>query len=155
MTPIKIVFQSSESLTVYSEDPASFSDSVLAAKPPEIRQLEYIELSDEATPELAEVKLTLQSGATVLCHLAKSDMPKASFIKEISDCETNNSIAYSKLALQEADLDKRLLAAGQFINNMPDLDVRLALHKAYLKRKQSYAAAIESLVDGVIRRPEQ
>jgi hypothetical protein len=154
MKPIKVVFQSKESIVVYSEDVTSFSESVLTVKPPEIKHLEIID-TDEDVPELAEVKMTLRSGASMLCYLAKSDMPRASFIREIADCEGSNAIAYSKLALKEQALDDRLTAVGAFVNNIPDLDVRLAVHTEYLKRKQAYASALEALVDGVIRRPNE
>jgi hypothetical protein len=154
MQPIKVVFHSRESLVIYSEDVQSFSESVLSVKPPEIKHLEIVD-TDDAVPELAEVKVTLQSGASMLCYLAKSDMPKASFIEEIVDCEGSNAIAYSKLALQESALDDRLTAVGTFVNNIPDLDVRLAIHTEYLKRKLAYTAALEALVDGAIRRPNE
>lgn len=155
MTPIKIVFQSSESLVVYSDDPDAFADSVLNTKPPEIKELEYTDKAEEALPELQEVKLTLRSGAIVLCNIAKAEMPKAQYIEEIADCDTCNTIAYAKLGEQEAELDARFEAIRAVINNLPDLDVRLHLHKEYMKRKQAYVSAIEALVDGVIRRPNE
>lgn len=155
MTPIKIVFVSSESITVYSDDPESFFRSITDAKPPEIKQLEYIDATVEPLPELAEVKLTLKSGAIVLCNIAKTEMPKAAYIKEIVDCDTSNMIAYSKLATLEAELDVRFAATSLVINNVPNLDIRLYLHTEYLKRKSAYVSAIEALVDGVIRRPNE
>lgn len=153
MTSIKIVFQSSESLTVYSDDPNSFSESVLNVEPPEIKALEFA--SADPVPELAEVKLTLRSGAIVLCQIAKGDMPKAHYIDAIVDCATCNDITYAKLGKQEAELDARFTAVRGVINNLPDLAVRLHLHKEYMKRKQAYVSAIEALVDGVIRRPNE
>jgi len=150
MKPIKIVFMSKEFITVYSDDPDSFAESMLGKKPPEIKQLEYIDEVVE-TPELAEVRLTLQSGAIVLCNIAKSDMPKAEYIEEIADCNTSNMIAYGKLAIQEAELDVRFAASSLVINNIPHLDTRLHIHREYVKRKQAYVTAIEALVDGVIR----
>lgn len=156
MTPIKIIFQSNESLIVYSDDPESFSESVLSAKPPEIKQLEYNGFDCPANrPELQEVKLTLRSGAIVLCNIAKTEMPKAQYIEEIEDCDTCNTITYAKMGQQEAELDVRFAAASAVINNLSDLGVRLHLHKEYMKRKQAYVAAIEALVDGVIRRPNE
>lgn len=155
MTPIKIVFQSSESLIVYSDDPGAFADSVLSQKPPEIKELEYTDKAEEALPELAEVMLTLQSGAIVLCSIAKAEMPKARYIEEIADCDTCNTITYAKLGEQEAELDVRFAAVSAVINNLPDLGVRLHLHREYMKRKQAYVSAIEALVDGVIRRPNE
>ena len=155
MTPIKIVFQSSESLVVYSDDPESFSRSITDAKPPEIKQLEYIDDAVEPLPELAEVKLTLRSGAIVLCSIARAEMPKAAYIEEIADCDTSNMIAYSKLATLEAELDVRFAATSLVINNVPNLDTRLYLHTEYLKRKSAYVSAIEALLDGIIRRPNK
>lgn len=150
MTPIKIFFQSKEFITVYSDDPDSFAESVLSKKPPEIKLLEYV---DEAVdlPELSEVKLTLRSGAIVLCSIAKTDMQKAMYIKEIERCDTSNIIAYGKLANEEAELDLRFTSASAVVNNIPNLDTRLRLHREYMKRKQAYVSAIEALVDGVIR----
>lgn len=155
MMPIKIVFRSSESLTVYSDDPGAFADSVLSAKPPEIKELEYTDEAEEVLPELQEVKLTLQSGAIVLCQIAKAEMPKAQYIEEIADCDTCNTITYAKLGEQEAELDVRFTAVRAVINNLPDLGVRLHLYKEYMKRKQAYVSAVEALVDGVIRRSEE
>lgn len=156
MTPIKIVFQSKESLVVYSDDPASFYESVINTKAPEISRIEYSDIGHLKThPKLQEVKLVLQSGAIVLCSMAKTDMPKAQYIKEIKDCDTCNIITYAKLAKQETDLDVRFMAASAVINNLPDLDTREYLHKEYMKRKQAYVSAIEALVDGVIRRPDE
>lgn len=154
MTPIKIVFASSESIVVYSEDPESFAKSITDAKPPEVRQLEYVEAA-EPLPELAEVKLTLRSGAIVLCNIAKNEMPKAQYITEITDCDTSNMIAYGKLATLEAELDVRFATASLVVNNIPNLDTRLYMHREYLKRKQAYVASIEALVDGAIRRPNE
>lgn len=150
MTPIKIVFISRESITVYSEDPDSFAESVLSKKPPEIKLLEYV---DEAVdlPELSEVKLTLRSGAIMLCSIAKTDMQKAMYIEEIEGCDASNIIAYGKLAKEEAELDLRFASASAVVNNIPNLDTRLRLHREYMKRKQAYVSAIEALVDGVIK----
>jgi len=151
MTPIKIVFVSDEHLTVYSDDPSAFSASVHNANPPEIKEIEYLNEADK-TPELTEVKLTLRSGAVVRCCLAKEDMPRAQFIREIVDCDTSDTITYANLARQEHDLDTRFSAVSAIINNIPDLDTRLYLHKEYMKRKQAYISAVEALVDGVFRR---
>ena len=156
MTPIKITFQSKESLTVYSDDPTSFSESVHNAKPPEIIRVEYSDIDHlKSHPELQEVKLTLQSGAIMLCEMAKAEMPKARYIEEITDCDTCNTIAYARLVERETKLDARFAATRAVINNLPDLDTRLHRHKEYMRRKQAYVSAIESLVDGVIRRPNE
>lgn len=153
MIPIKVVFQSGEHLTLYAEDPNQFSESLLEIKPPEVRHLEIVEETE--IPELAEIRFSLRSGATVLCHLAKAEVPKAQYIEEITDCEPCTTMTYAKLAKQEADLDARFTASSLVINNLPDLDVRLHLHKEYMKRKQAYVSAIEALVDGVIRGPSE
>lgn len=154
MTPIKIIFMSHETITVYSDDPGAFTDSVLSSKPPEIKQIEYVDDAADI-PELTEVKLTFQSGAIMLCNIAKAEMPKAQFIREIQDCDTCNIIIYAKMGKQETELDVRFTAASAVINNLPDLAVRLHIHKEYMKRKQAYVSAIEALVDGVIRRPNE
>ena len=155
MTPIKIIFQSKESLVVYSDDPESFQESVLNTKPPEIMRLEYGDIDHlKVHPELQEVKLTLQGGAIMLCKIAKTEMPKAEYIEEIVNCDVCNAITYAEMAKQEVELDLRFAAASAVINNLPDLDTRLYLHKEYMKRKQAYVSAVESLVDGVIRRPD-
>jgi hypothetical protein len=91
----------------------------------------------------------------MLCKIAKTDMPKALYIKEIIDCDTSNIMAYANLAKQENELDTRFAAASLVINNLPDLDTRLYLHKEYMKRKSAYVSAVESLIDQVIRRPNQ
>ncbi len=155
MRPIKMIFSSGETLVVYSDDPRSFSDSVLEAKPPEIRQIEYNENDVDEQLDLVEVKLTLQSGAIILCNLPKTKVAKALYIQEIVDCDSSNAIAYSRMARIESDLDERYKAACTVINNLPDLDVRLYLHKEYMRRKQAYVAAIEALIDGVIRSPNK
>jgi len=156
MTPIKIVFQSKECLVVYSADPESFSESILSTKPPEIMRVEYGDIDHlKVHPELQEVKLTLQSGAIMLCKIAKTEMPKAQYIEEIVDCDISNVMAYTELAKQETELDLRFAAASLVINNLPDLDTRLYLHRQYMKRKQAYVSAVEALIDGVIRRPNE
>ena len=156
MTPIKIVFQSKECLVVYSDDPSSFSESIREKTPPEIVNIEYSDIDHLKThPELQEVMLTLQSGAIILCRMAKTDMPKARYIKEIIDCDVSNVMAYAKMGQQETELDARFASASAVINNLPDLDTRLHVHKEYMKRKQAYVSAVEALVDGVIRRPDE
>ena len=155
MTPIKIVFQSKESITVYSDDPGGFTDSIRDSKPPDIASLEYVDENAVSVPELTEVQLTLRSGAIVLCQIAKTDVAKTDFIEEIEGCDASNVIAYNKLARLENELDTRFASASAVINNIPDLPFRLELHKAYLKRKQAYVSAIEALVDGALRRPTE
>jgi hypothetical protein len=156
MTPIKITFTSRESITLYSEDPASFVNSILERKPAEIIDVQYnIMDGRQAAPELQEVRLSLESGPCILGFIAKADVAKADYIEEIVECDTTHAITYGKLAKIEIDLDERFTAASAVINNIPDLDVRLTLHEQYLKRKSAYVSAVEALVDGVIRRPEK
>ncbi len=156
MTPIKIVFKSKECLVVYSDDPSSFSESIREKTPPEIIQVEYSDIGHlKSPPELQDVMLTLQSGAVILCKVAKTDMSKAQYIEEIADCDVSNVMAYAKMGQQETELDARFASASAVINNLPDLDTRLHLHKEYMKRKQAYVSAVEALVDGVIRRPNE
>ena len=153
MSPIKLIFQSRESLVVYSETPASFCQSIFETKPPDILDAKFGG-DDVETPELQEVQLTLASGASILCSIAKTDVAKADFIEEIEECKPTNLLVYVKLMKQEAELDERFTASKLVINNVPDMGVRVGLHKEFLKRKQAYVAAVEALVDGVIRRPE-
>ncbi len=155
MTPIKIVFMSNETLIVWSADAAAFTESVLAAKPPEIRHLEYADVPVNDVPELTDVKLTFASGAMVLCQLPTDQLPKARYIPEIVECDVTNVIAYAKMGREEAALDARFAAASAVINNVPDLEVRVHLHKEYMKRKQAYVSAVEALVDGALRRPTE
>ena len=153
MTPIKLTFQSNECIMIYSEDPVGFAESVGAAHTPEIRQMEYGD-SDVAESELEEVQLVLESGTCILCYIEKATMAKADFIAGIAECNASTAMAYAKMVKQEADLDERFGACRGVISNIPDLDVRLHLHREYLKRKQAYVSAIEAIVDGVIKRPD-
>ncbi len=155
MTPIKIVFMSNETLTVWSTDAGAFTESVLNAKPPEIKHIEYVDVLSDTVPELTDVKLTFPSGAMILCQLPTKALPKARYIPEIVDCETTTAIAYAKMGRDEAALDVRFAAASAVINNLPDLDYRLELHQQYMKRKTAYVSAIESIVDGAIRRTSE
>jgi len=156
MTPITLVFQSRESITVYSTNPAAFQESILTTRPPEIMDVQYSDIGHlEETPELQEVRLSLGSGASILCHIAKTDVAKADYIEEITDCSVTHILVYTELMKQEVELDERFKAASLVINNIPDLDVRVDLHREFLKRKSSYISAVEALVDGVIRRYEK
>lgn len=155
MIPIKMTFTSGEHLTIYSEDPNSFAQSISEAQTPDILNLEYTAEEHEDRTDLEEVKLTLKSGAIILCNMSKGDLPKAQYIQEIVDCDTSNIIAYGKLAKEEADLDARFASASMVINNIPNLDTRLHLHRAYMKRKQAYVSSVEALIDGCMRRPNE
>ena len=155
MIPMTVTFKSGDSLTLYSDDPDSFSKSISEAQPPEIVHIEYEPGVSASNPKLQEVKLTLQSGAIILCNIAEEQLPKAKYIEEIIDCDPSTAVAYGKMATQEAELDARFAAASAVVNNLPDLDTRLHLHQAYLKRKAAYVSAVEALVDGVIRRPDE
>ncbi len=154
MTPIKITFQSNETLIVYSEDPAGFTESIDAVHTPEIRQMEF-EDSGTTEPELKEVQLVLESGTCILCYIEKTAVARADVITGIAECTASVAMAYAKLMKQEADLDERFLAVRAVINNIPNLDTRQGLHTEYLKRKQAYVSAVEALVDGLIRRPNE
>lgn len=154
MIPIKIIFTSGNSITVYSEDPDFFAQCVSNIKPIEIIQLEYDYDIKGKPPELEEVKLTLSSGPFLLCNITKEQFAEIHTIQEIVECDKSNVIAYTKLANEEAELDQRFFSATAVINNLPNLDLRLEIHKQYIKRKSAYVAALEALVDSVIRRPE-
>jgi hypothetical protein len=152
MTPIKIIFQSRESLIVYSDSPIQFQESVFEMKPPEIMNVLFSDDANAEIPELQEVKLVLSSGSSILCHIAKKDVAKADFIEEITECQPSNLLVYTKLLREETALDERFTASKLVINNVPDLVVRVSLHKEFLKRKAAYVSAVEAMVDGVIRR---
>jgi len=153
MVPIKVTFKSGQFITAYSSDPDSFARSVTDISPPEITNIEY-EFVEQDLPELQEVTLTLQSGALLLCEIPTTEVVKIPCIKEVSDFAETTTIAYARMATKENLLDERFKAATVVINNLPVLSVRLHLHKEYLKRKAAYVAALEALVDSVIRRPE-
>ena len=150
--PIQITFASKETLMAWSDDPQAFAESILSKKPPEIIDVSYG--YHTSVPELQEVTLKLEGGSSILCHIAKHDVAKADFIQEVATCEETRILAYADLARDEAALEERFLAATAIINNVPDLELRLELHAAYLKRRAAYVAALEAIVDGVIRRPE-
>jgi len=154
MIPIRVIFKSGQFITAYSNDPDSFAQSVADVSPPEITNIEY-NLSDEETPELQEVTLTLNSGALLLCEIPKSEVVKIAHIKEVADCAETATIAYARMASEERSLDDRFQSATAVINNLPIISTRMYLHQEYLKRKAAYVAALEALVDSVIRRPEQ
>lgn len=153
MTPIKITFQSNETIIVYSEDPDGFAASIQNANTPEIKQMECSDI-ETAEIELQEVQLVLESGTCILCYIEKQAMARADFITGIAECNISLAMTYAKLAKQEGELDERFESVKAIINNIPDLETRKGLHTEYLKRKTAYVSAIEALVDGVIRRPK-
>jgi hypothetical protein len=155
MIPIKVTFKSGQFITAYSSDPDSFAQTVADVSPPEIIGIDYE--FDVATniPELQEVTLTLQSGALILCKIPKTEVIKIPRITEVADFAETATIAYARMAAEEAVLDERFKAACLVINNIPILSIRSELHKEYLKRKAAYVAALEALVDSVIRRPKE
>ena len=155
MIPIKVTFKSGQFITAYSTDPDSFARSVADVSPPEISGIDYEFDTDQKTPELQEVTLTLQSGALILCEIPVTEVEKIPCIREVADFAETSTIAYARMAAEEKLLDERFLAATLVINNISILSVRSHLHKEYLKRKAAYVAALEALVDSVIRRPEQ
>lgn len=155
MIPIKVTFTSGEFITAYSSDPDSFARTVAEVSPPEIAGLDYEFGIVSNIPELQEVTLTLQSGALVICEIPKTEVVKIPRIVEVADFAETSTIAYSRMAVEEAFLDEKFRAACAVINNIPILSIRSQLHREYLKRKAAYVAALEALVDSVIRRPEQ
>ena len=157
MTPIKVTFKSGNTITAYSTDPDSFAQSVADIAPPEITNLDYEKWVDSKlqVPELQEVTISLKSGAIIMCEIPKEDLPKLSWVDEIDDYSETTAIAYARLLKTEGDLDARFTSVTAVINNLPNLKVRLHLHTEYMKRKAAYVAALEALVDSVIRRPEQ
>ena len=156
MTPIKITFQSNETITIYSEDPMGFAESVGKVYTPEIRHMEYVDTDcKEPEPELQEVQIVLDSGTCILCYIEPKLVAKADVITGIAECNESIAIAYAKIVQQEAALDERFVSARLVINNIPDLHTRKGLHEKYLKRKAAYVSAVEAIVDGVIRRPDE
>ena len=157
MTPIKVIFKSGNTITAYSADPDSFAQTVADVSPPEITGLDYGKWVDSTklVPELQEVKISLKSGAVLMCEIPKEDLDKLRLVDEIEDYSESTTIQYARLMNAEAELDKKFGAVTAVINNLPNLEVRLHLHRQYMKRKAAYIAALEALVDSVIRRPEQ
>lgn len=155
MTPIKVTFKSGVTITAYSADPDSFAASVADIAPPEITGLDYEKWVDSKlqVPELQEVKISLKSGAIIMCEIPKEDLEKLSWVDEIDDYIESTAIQYARLLKTEGELDARFTSVTAVINNLPNLDVRLHLHRQYMKRKAAYIAALEALVDSVIRRP--
>ena len=156
MIPIKVTFKSGQSIVTWATDPDEFARTVADISPPEISGLDYTWADvNQTPPELQEVKINLKSGLIILCEVPKSDLDKLAWVNEIVDFEHSNTIAYTNLIRAEAELDNRFSALTAVINNLPDLDVRLCLHREYMKRKAAYVVALEAIVDGVIRRPEK
>lgn len=155
MIPIKIEFKSGQFITAYSSDPDSFAQTVTDVSPPEISGIDYEFDVDQKTPELQEVTMTLQSGSLILCEIPKAEVVKIPYIKEIVDFAETSTITYARMVAEESKLDERFKAATLVINNIPTLSIRSYLHKEYLKRKAAYVAALEALVDSIIRRPGQ
>lgn len=154
MIPITVTFKSGQTITAYSSDPDAFARTVAEVSPPEITNIEY-EFADQDLPELQEVAMTLQSGALLICEIAKEEVSKIPHIGEIAEFVESTTIAHAQMAIEEQLLDEKFKAACLVINNIPSLEIRSHLHKQYLKRKAAYVAALEALVDSVIRRPEQ
>jgi len=156
MIPIRVTFKSGQFITAWSTNPDEFARSVADISPPEISGLDYTWADHNKTPpELQEIAINLRSGSVIMCEIQKTDLNKLAWVEEVVDFEHSNTITYAKLRKAEAELDSRFAAATTVIKNMPNLDVRLYLHKEYLKRKAAYVAALEAIVDGVIRRPEE
>lgn len=156
MIPIKMTFRSGQFITAWSTNPDEFTRSVADISPPEISGLDYTWADhDKTPPELQEVSISLKSGSIIVCEMPKSELAKLKLVDEIEDYQNSTTIAYAKLIKAEQELDNRFAAATSVINNMPNLDVRLYMHKEYLKRKAAYVAALEAIVEGCIRRPEE
>lgn len=157
MTPITLVFHCGTTLTVYSEIPDAFAKTVAEASPPEIKSMEYDrDTETEAdVPDLQEVSMLLDSGSLLLCQIATSEIPKAEFIDGITYCKPSTLLEYAKMAKDEKAIDDRYASVTTVINNIPDLEVRKHLHIEYIKRKRAYVAALEALIDGTLRRPDE
>jgi len=158
MTPIKIKFRGGESLLIFAREPISFAESVHNINPPEIASLTYPTESnlDEPDPnELQEIKISLDSGGIIICYIHKDAQNKIRFIEGVESVENSTVIAYHKLKEEEIRLNARWKAVRDVINNIPNEDTRLYLHQEYLKRRRAYVAAVEALIEGMIRRPEE
>lgn len=155
MTPIKVTFRSGNTITAWSSNPDSFAASVAEIAPPEITNLDYEKCVDSKlqVPELQEVTISLKSGAIIMCEIPKEDLEKLAAVDEIDDYIESTAIQYARLLKTEGELDARFTSVTAVINNLPNLEVRLHLHKQYMKRKAAYIAALEALVDSIIRRP--
>jgi CTP synthase (UTP-ammonia lyase) len=151
--PIRLTFASRVHLWAYSDDPQAFVDSFLKTMPQEIVDIQCgAEVA--IVPELVEVTLHLESGSNIICYIAKTDVAKADYIQEIVKCEQTHMIALSNVLKDHDSLQERLIAVTNVITNIPNDEVRIAMLKDFMKRKTAYVAALESLVDGWIRRPD-
>lgn len=155
MTPIRVTFKSGHFITAWSTDPDSFARSVADVQPPEITNIEYVRAVSDTVPELQEMTINLKSGSTLMCEIPKAELSKLRWVDEIENFQQSTTIAYARMAQEEAELDARFTAASSVINNLPHLPTRLHVHKQYLKRKAAYIAAVEALVDSVIKRPDK
>jgi len=156
MIPIKVIFKSGKSITAWSTNPDEFAQSIANISPPEIAGLDYSWTDNgQMPPELQEVTINLKSGSVLMCEVTKSELTSLAKIEDILGYENSNLIAYARLRKEEDVLDARFAATAAVINNVPDLDIRLYCHKRYLKCKAAYIAALESIVDGIFRRPDE
>ena len=155
MTPIQIKFRDGVEIQVFSADPQKFVDSVMETSPPEVLEMTYSEHISVDESEVHEASISLHSGHVILCNMKASDIHKVSRLTTVSGCERTFFHSYAKMNKDEAELDQRFQSACLVINNIPDIPTRHNLHQAYIKRKRAYVAALEALVDGVIRRPTE
>jgi len=155
MTPVKVTFQSGHFLMVYSADPDSFLETFTQLSPPEIKTIEYDRDVKESTAKLQEVTIKLKSGSVIIGMLPEADIAKAQVLDEIQDCTISHNLAYAKLMKDEADIDARLEVIKNISNNIPCLETREYVHQQYIRRKRAYVAALEAIIDGVMRRPTE
>jgi len=155
MIPVTMTFRSGETLVIHTLDPDAFAQSVSNAQGCGVVGVDYDR--DRSTPDggLNEVSMTLDGGHLLLCNITDDQMRKALYIQEILECEPSTLLSYNQLLAEESRIDDRLKAVGNVTNNLPDMEVRLYLHKEYIKRTRAYVSALESLIDGVIRRPNE
>lgn len=155
MTPVKVTFQSGHFLMVYSDDPDSFLKTFSEKPVPEIKTIEYDRDAKESTAKLQEVTITLNSGGVIVGMLPEGDIAKALVLDEIHDCTRSRNLVYAKLMQDEVDLDARLLVVKNVSNNIPCIITREYVHQEYIRRKRAYVAALEAVIDGVMRRPTE
>jgi len=154
MIAIDIIFMDGQTIKVYSDTPDVFAQSIADAQVPEILEIHYDKDKDETPSNLDDFSVTLVSGKQIICRTTEDQINKAMNIEGISSTEKTYVLKYAKLQMEEDALDSRYNAARSIINNIPNLDLRVQAHREYIKRKRGYVAALESVVEGLFRRPE-
>lgn len=150
MIPIKLRFTDNTELNVFVHDPSEFRNAVLGLA----SAIESIEDIDLPVPEkITECDMTLYDGSQILCSVASEDVGE---VREkcpaILSCEESYIRRRIPLKIKETMLDDRIRSVYRVLTNIPNQGTQHRIHQEYLKRKESYAASMEALVDGLYRK---